>query len=222
MEQDLVQTKKPSLFGMIFNPGEQYERIRERPVIWLPLILLTILMTIVAVISAFNIDYSTMPGMEMTAEEEEMTRTFGVVGAAIVGFFGTPIGFLIFGLIFWGIAKIAKSDVTFKQMLSLSIFTSFIVTIGQILNQLIIMAIDGDPLIMITSVNSFVGATGVLGAVLGTIEVFNIWYYFLLALGLIKVAKLSKPTAYIIAIVFFILGLIFAAVGGATGGLTQF
>lgn len=222
MEQESIKLKKPSLFGMIFSPGEQYERIREKPVIWVPLILLTLLTTIVTTLSALNIDYSTLPGMGMTPEDIEMAKTFGVVGAAIGGFFVTPLTFLFFGLIFWGIAKIAKSDATFKQMFSLTIFTSFIVGIGQLLNQLIIMAIDGDPTIMLTSLNSFIGATGALGAVLGTIEVFGIWYYFLLAIGLVKVARLFKPTAYIIAIVFFILGLIFAAVGGAIGGLTQF
>ncbi|MBO1514550.1 hypothetical protein I7822_23255 [Metabacillus sp. BG109] len=84
------------------------------------------------------------------------------------------------------------------------------------------MAIDGDPAIMLTSVNSFVGADGVLGAVLSTIEVFTIWYYILLTMGLIIVGKLSKPAATIITIVFFVLGLLFAALGGAIEGMTQF
>ncbi|KKI93827.1 hypothetical protein WQ54_01890 [Bacillus sp. SA1-12] len=222
MEQETIQTKKPSLFGMIFSPGEQLERIRERPVIWLPLILLTLVMTIVSVISALNIDYSAVPGMEMSAEEEQMAKIFGVIGAGLVGFFGTSIGCLFFGLIFWAIAKIAKSDATFKQMFSLMIFTSFITTIGQILNQLIILAIDGDPLIMLTSINSLVGADGVLGAVLSTFEVFGIWYYIVLAMGLVKVAKLSKPVAVITTVIFFVLGIILAAVGGAFEGMTQF
>jgi hypothetical protein len=221
MDQETVQIKKPSLFGMIFSPGEQFERIREKPVIWFPLILLTIVMTVVSLMSALNIDYSALPGMEMTAEDAEIAKTFGVVGAAITGFFAAPIGYLFFALIFWGITKIAKSDATYKQMLSMTIFSSFIVTIGQLLNQLIIMAIDGDPFMITTSLNSFIGETGVLGAILNSIEVFNIWYYFLLAIGFIKVAKLSKTTAIIITIIFFVLGLIIAAVSGVMEGLTQ-
>lgn len=222
MEQEIVQVKRPSLFGMIFSPGEQFERIRERPIIWLPLILLTILMTAVAVITALGTDYSAVSGMEMSAEDLEMMKMFGAVTAGVAGFFVTPIGFLIFGLICWGIAKIAKSDVTFKQMLSLMIFVSFITMIGQLLNQLIILAISGDPTIQLTSLNSFVGATGVVGAVLGMIEVFTIWYYILLALGLIKVAKLSKPVAITITIIFFAFAVGMAAIGGAFEGLTQF
>jgi hypothetical protein len=221
MEQEIIQRKKPSLFGMIFSPGEQFERLREKPVIWIPLILFTVLMTVVAAISALNADYSAVPGMEMSPEELEMAKTFGIAGAAVVGFFVTPITYLIIALIFWGISKIAKSDATFKQMLSFTIFSSFITIIGQIFNLLITMAIDGDPFIMLTSVNSFVGADGILGAVLSTIEVFTIWYYILLTMGLVIVGKLSKPAATIITIVFFILQLLFAAIGGAFEGMTQ-
>jgi hypothetical protein len=222
MEEETVQTKKPSLFGMIFSPGKQFERIREKPVIWLPLILLSLLSMIVAIFVTMNIDYAAISGMEMSAEEEEMTKIFAVIVGALGGLFGTPISYLIFGGILFGIAKIAKSTVTFKQMFSLMIFVSFISMIGQILNQLIIVAIDGDPYIMLTSLNSFIGAKGALGAVLGVIEVFSIWYYILLAIGLVKVANLSKPAAYIITIVFFSLSLIIAAISGALEGLAQF
>lgn len=223
MEEQTIKTKKPSLFGMIFQPGEQFERLRERPVIWLPLILLSILGTVIAVLTVLNVDYSTLPGPAMSAEELELTKMFGIIFGGLGGLFGTSIGFLVVAAILFGIAKIAKSSVSFKQMFSLIIFTGFITTIGQLLNQLIIFAIGGDPYVMLTSVNSLIGADGVLGAVLGVFEVFQIWYYVLLALGLMKVKfQLSKPAAYTIAIIFFILGLIVAAIGGVFEGIAQF
>ncbi len=223
MVQETTQTKKPSLFGMIFQPGDQFERMREKPVIWLPLIILSIVGALVGVLAALNVDYSTVPGMEgMPADQIEMTKMFGIIFGGIGAFFGTPIGLLVFGGILFGITKIAKSPVSFKQMFSLIIFTSFISTIGQLLNQLIIYAIGSDPYVMLTSLNSFVGADGVLGAILGAIEVFNIWYYILLGFGLIKVAQISKPAAYTITAIFFILGIIVAAVTGVFEGLTQF
>lgn len=222
MEQETIQTKKPSLFGMIFQPGEQFERIREKPVIWLPLILLSLLAAVVAILAALNVDYSTIPGMGGIGEDEiAITRMFSIIFGGLGGLFGTPIGFVIFGGILLGISKLVKSPVTFKQMFSLMIFTSFISMIGQLLNQLLIFAIGSDPSVMLTSINSFIGAKGALGAVLGAIEVFNIWYYILLGLGLVKVAQLSKPAAYIITVIFFILGLILAAASGALEGLTQ-
>ncbi|UPG63090.1 Yip1 family protein [Metabacillus endolithicus] len=196
MEEQTIKTKKPSLFGMIFQPGEQFERLRERPVIWLPLILLSILGTVIAVLTVLNVDYSTLPGPAMSAEELELTKMFGIIFGGLGGLFGTSIGFLVVAAILFGIAKIAKSSVSFKQMFSLIIFTGFITTIGQLLNQLIIFAIGGDPYVMLTSVNSLIGADGVLGAVLGVFEVFQIWYYVLLALGLMKVSAFQTGSIY--------------------------
>jgi len=222
MEQETVKTKKPSIFGMIFQPGEQFERIREKPVIWLPLILLSFLGAVVALLTALNVDYSTISGMEGIGEDEiAFTKMISIILGGLGGLFGTPLGLLIFSGILLGISKLVKSPVTFKQMFSLMIFTSFISMVGQLLNQLIIYAIGLDPTVMLTSINSFIRAEGALGAVLGAFEVFNIWYYILLGLGLVKVAQLSKPAAYTITVIFFILGLIVAAASGALEGLTQ-
>ena len=221
LEQETIESKKPSIFGMIFSPSEQFERMRVKPVIWLPLILLTIVATVMGVLVVLNTDPATVPGVEMSAEELEMAKMFGVVVGVLGGLIGTPLVFVVMAAILLGVSKIFKSDVTFKKMFSLIIFISFITMIGQILNQLIILAINGDPLITLTSLNSFIGADGALGAVLSAIEVFNIWYYILLAMGLVKVANLSKPTAYTISIIFFLIGVAFAAASGAVQGMTQ-
>lgn len=64
---------------------------------------------IVAIFVTMNIDYAAISGMEMSAEEEEMTKIFAVVIGTLGGLIGTPISYLIFGGILFGIAKIAKS-----------------------------------------------------------------------------------------------------------------
>ncbi|WP_273131086.1 Yip1 family protein [Bacillus weihaiensis] len=212
MEKDTIQTKRPTLLGMIFSPGEQFERVKERPVIWLPLIILTVLTTLVALYVTVNLDFTAISGMEMTPEQEQMVKVSGVVSAILGGLVGTPISYLIFAAIFLGISKLAKSEVSFKQMFSLIIHVSFISLIGQVLNQVIIVAIGANPSIMITSLQSIIAAEGALGRILSVIEVFSIWYYILMALGLMKVANLSKLQACIIVGIFFIIGLIIAAV----------
>ncbi|MDQ0231359.1 Yip1 family protein [Metabacillus malikii] len=215
MENETIQTKKPSLFGMVFSPGEQFERIREKPVIWVPLIILTILGVIIGGLAAFNVDYTQLPnGDQIRGDEAQLAKSFGI-GFGIIGtLIAVPIGFLFQAAIYFVASKIAKSAVTFKQMFSTILFASFISTIGSTLNFVIVMLIDGDPAIILTSLNSVVNAEGALGALLGMIEVFAIWYYILLGMGLVKVAKLSKPAAVTIVIIFFILGALFT-VGSA-------
>ncbi|MGG3804874.1 Yip1 family protein [Metabacillus fastidiosus] len=219
--------KKPSLFGMVFSPNEQFERIRERPVIWIPFIIVTLIGLAAAVIGVLGIDSSAQVNqLGLPAEEAAAMETSMKVGMIIGGLFLAPIVVLFSTVIYFAIAKIAKSEVTFKKMLSLNIFIYFIVGIGQIINTAIIVAINSDPKIMLTSLNSFVGAGGALGGILSSIEIFGIWTTVLSAFGLHKVAGLSKTASWTIAIVIFIIGLIIGAIGGAANemieGMSQF
>ncbi|MED4532761.1 Yip1 family protein [Metabacillus fastidiosus] len=226
LSKNIVE-KKPSLFGMIFSPSEQFERIRERPVIWIPFIIVTLIGLAAAVIGVLGIDSSAQINqLGLPAEEAAEIEASMKVGMIIGGIFLAPIAVLFSTVIYFAIAKIAKSEVTFKKMLSLNIFIYFIAGIGQLINTAIIVAINGDPKIMLTSLNSFAGADGALGGILSSIEIFGIWTTILSALGLHKVAGLSKTASWTIAIVIFIIGLIFGAIGGAANemleGMSQF
>lgn len=37
------KVKNPSLFGLITHPGEQFERMREKPAVWFPLVIVLLL-----------------------------------------------------------------------------------------------------------------------------------------------------------------------------------
>jgi hypothetical protein len=213
MAQEKIQLKKPALIGMILNPNEQFNRIQNNPVIWFPLMILSLISMIVTILVVINIDY--IPSFGMTEKDIEIAKMVGMILGALSTLIGLPIGYVLYAVILWGIAKKAKSSVTFKQMFSLIIFISFIRVIGQSINQMIIVAINGGQDYLLTSINYYVGAHGVLGEVLGVIELFSIMYYILLSLGLIKIAKLSNRLSISISIISFSLLLIFAAVHGA-------
>ncbi|MGG3891512.1 Yip1 family protein [Metabacillus fastidiosus] len=221
--------KKPSLFGMVFSPNEQFERIRERPVIWIPFIIVTLIGLAATIIGTLGIDSSAqLNELGFSGDEAAAMEMSMKVGTIIFGFFLAPITVLFSTIIYFAIAKIAKSQVTFKKMLSLNIFIYFIAGIGQLINTAIIAAINGDlnTMTMLTSLNSFVGAGGALGGILNSFEIFGIWSTVLSALGLHKVAGLSKTASWTIAIVIFIIGVIFLAVTGAANemfeGMNQF
>lgn len=222
LENEIIQMKKPSLLGMVFSPLEQFKRIKEQPVIWMPLIILSIVSMIIAIFVTLNleIEYGDIYGLEMRDDEIIVMKAIHLVTAIFGGLLGTPISYAMFALILFGITRVVKSKVRFKQMLSLIIFVSFISMIGQVINQLIIVAMEGNPAVYMTSLNGFIGAKGALGGILGIIEVFSIWYYLLLGIGLVKVANLSKSAAYIILITFFIITLMIAAINGIFQGIS--
>ncbi|MRX71617.1 DUF1282 domain-containing protein [Bacillus lacus] len=226
MEQQTVtteteQVRKPSLLGMIFSPGEQFDRIRMKPIVLVPLLIVVILGTLIAFLVVSSTDYSavlTEQGLPAEGEEaaafQLITQLTGVIGGIII----VPLVILISAAIYFAVTKIAGSDVSFKQIFSLSIFLSFISTLGGVLNTLLAAALNLDPEVYLTSLQSLVGAEGALGGILSGIEVFSIWVTVLSALGLQKVAGLSKTASWVIAIILFIGGLILAAAGGAFEG----
>ncbi|MCY7966353.1 YIP1 family protein [Bacillus haynesii] len=113
------QVKKPSLLGIMTSPVRQFERMRERPAIWLP-------MFIVLALSAFSVylvyrelsqslDLNINPGMAATSKV-----------------FQTLIFFVLSALVLWLISKIGNGETSFICMVSLSVFATFVTAIRDV------------------------------------------------------------------------------------------
>lgn len=209
-----TKTPKPSLFGMITSPEQQLERIKERPIIWVAMLIVVIL-TVVG---------STLQGMGLeTPGLEEGGAAFLVIGEVFGGIIGVLLGVLIMSAIHMLIAKIALSDVSFKQLFSMNTYLGIITALGALLNGIVAIILGTDQLnMMFTSLGSLfndVGETGAMGGVWNSIEVFSIWNFIVTALGLHIVAGFSKKLAWTIVIVFFLITVIFAMIGSAFPGM---
>lgn len=214
--ENVVELEKPSLIGLIMNPSEQFERIRKNPKIFVALIVVTIMTIVAALLSLQGMDEILEQEMVGVSEEELMIFTIATqITIVVMATFTPAIIILISSGIYMLIAKIVQSDVTFKQMFSLFVYVSFITALGGLINGFFSMFVTGsNPNIPLTSLNSIVGAEGVLGVIFSTIEVFSIWGLVLTAIGLQIVAKFSKGLAWGTVIAFFIITLGFAI--GAT------
>lgn len=203
--------EKPSIFGMIMNPREQFERIRENPKIIVALLLVTVL-TIVGMLLMLNgMDFvGDDPELASMSEEEIMFITlFGQISFVVVGLFTPIVSILIAAVVHIIIAKIVQSDVSFKQLFSMNTYIFMISAISMILNGLVFMFIGGDPEMLFTSLNSIIGAEGMLGAFFNSIEIFTIWALIITALGLQVVARFSKGLSWAVVIGFYVVGLVF-------------
>lgn len=218
MENSVVE--KPSLIGMIMNPTVQFERIRENPKILVAILIVTFLTVIGMLMMSSGMELPTDdPELAGMSEEELMViAMISQVSFVIVGLF-TPI-FTIFisTVVLLIIAKIVRSEVSFKQLFSMNTYIYMISALGILLNGLIFMILQvGDPEVYITSLNSIVHAEGVLGEFLGIVEVFSIWSLIITGIGLQVVAKFSKGLSWSIVVAFFIVGAVFAMVSAALG-----
>lgn len=204
--EQTVKQEKPSLFGMIWSPSEQFDRIKQTPKIWVPLLLVTLLFTAGMALLAFSMDASYFELGDLTEEEAGLFLIIGMITMIIVGVFTPIFTVLISTVIYLLICKIASSDVTFKQLFSMNTYILVISAIGLIINSIITALIGGNPDVFITSVAGLLNAGP--GSVWNSFEVFAIWQTIITAIGLHRVAGLSKGLAWTIAVIFFVLGII--------------
>lgn len=219
-QTEVVTTKqRQALFGMFTNPGEQFERIKENPKIWVPLL----------IISFFYVIGMTLMSMSMNADilidqgvpEDQVDLVLGItrVTVAITGIITPILAVLISSAIHLIITKIASSPATFKQLFSMNTYIMIIGAAGLILNMLIRYAIGGNPEVFVTSIAGLLNQEK--AGVLSSIEVFGIWTTVLTAIGLQKTAQLSKGLAWTIAIIYFLIGIGFGLIGSLLQGAPQ-
>jgi Yip1 domain len=211
-----VKGKNPSIWGMIWSPTEQFERIKERPKIWGALAIVTVLFVIGM--------YLTSLGIPMEIEgisEEQLAQIsmFSTITLIITGVITPIFGVLISTVIYLIIAKIARSEVSFKQLFSMSTYIMIISALSVIVNGIGIALLSGSAETIYTSLGSLIEAEGAMGGLLNSLELFTIWGVILSAIGLQKVANFSKGLAWTISIIFFAIGVIFAMIGAGLSGM---
>lgn len=71
LEKEVSTPKEnPSLLGMFTSPGQQFERIREKPKIWVPLIIVSILYVFGTIFMALSMDESILAGQDIPEDQK--------------------------------------------------------------------------------------------------------------------------------------------------------
>ncbi|MFD2130374.1 Yip1 family protein [Pseudogracilibacillus auburnensis] len=221
MTNEMEQTvkEKPSIFGMIMSPGEQFNRIRENPKIFVALLIVTALSIIGSTLMVTGFDPTTDPNLAGMSEDELMFVTMGAqIVLILTGLLSPVITVLVLSVIHIIVAKMTQSTVSFKQLFSMNSYIYMISALSFLLNGLVTLFVGGNNEIYFTSINSIIGAEGAFGAFLNYIEIFTIWKIIITALGLQIVARFSKTLSWSIVIVIFVIMVIFSMV---TSGLSS-
>lgn len=208
MSEEKQNVEKPSLFGMILNPTEQFEKIKKRPLIWGAMVIVTILTVIGSWLMSLGIEIQDdmgIPNMEI----------FVQINSIIVGLLSPVFGVLISSFIYWIIIKIVRSEATFQQLFSMNTYIMIISAFSILINGALTAILGGDGEVLFTSLGSLIVVEGAMAGLFNNLEVFTIWGVILSAIGLHKVGELSKGLAWTISIAFFVIAIIFSMIGAA-------
>ena len=199
------------------SPVEQFERIKSKPKIWVPMLLITLLFLIGTYFLSLSLDINELIGEEVPSGQVEIVKMVTLVTMVITGVLSPVVSVLISSAVLLAVAKIANSEVSFKQIFSMKTFIYLITAIGLFLNGLIRLLIGGNPEVYVTSLAGLLNSDS---KILGVFEVFTIWATVLMAIGLNKVANLSKGVAVTIAIIFFLFQIGMAFIGSLFSGIS--
>lgn len=156
-------------------------------------------------------------GTEMTPEMIERSVSAGTIQS----YFTTPLGslfaWLFITVVFFAIFKITGSNGKFKQFLSITGY-AYIISVLYIIITFIASFFTGSlhldmPLTSLATLLSTDMKGNFLYGMLKGVDVFGIWYYTVIAIGLTAITDLKKTTVYSIVAGVFIVGLIIAGAG---------
>ena len=201
-----VGGKKPSLFGMITSPGEQFEKMKTKSPVWVAFLLFVLIGTITtAAVLYLSVVNSPEVAKELNGQDGQMIRWFALGGGAILGAIGTPIGLFIAAGFYKVIMMLMGNDTPYMKILSIYLYANLVFYIGGLLNVALSLIFDGNGTDAYTSLAPLFEKGTVLNGIASSIEIFNIWSLILTGLGLHIVAGLSKKKATILIVIFFIL-----------------
>ncbi|WP_404333205.1 hypothetical protein [Mesobacillus maritimus] len=143
--------------------------MKERPKIWAPLGIVTLLFILGMWLTSLGLEL----GLEGIPEEElAIAQAVGTFTLILAGIISPIFGAFISTLIYLLISKIPGSGVTFKQLFSMNTHLMMISALSILVNGLGIALFGGTAEIMFTSLGSIIEVEGAWSGLFNNIEVF--------------------------------------------------
>ncbi|SHF19503.1 Yip1 domain-containing protein [Seinonella peptonophila] len=194
--------KKPSLLGMIWRPQTELSRLYEQPTLWMPLFIICVLHSLAIF---FGTRIKTTEWIPGNSTPVSISYTYMPIGSLMVDLISYLVSLLVMTSILYGISKISKKAVSYKQVLSLSIYLQAIPVLASVLKALTHFFERGEQLVSYSFQSLFHVSPSHLAYVLGSITIFTIWNWILSAWGYQKVLGFSRPISWIWAILLWYL-----------------
>jgi Yip1 domain len=211
---------------MFYNPRRAAAEIRESPNWVFPLLTTAVLTFLVAVVLFSRPEWQQVLQKNLDANASRLgqldkvralalLKVFGWVGAVCVA----VIGNLVLAVLLWGAAVLMEGQVTFPAVFSLQLHAQMVTRLqevcaaGLLLRGGVVDPAAGD-VTLPSSLAYYLPSEGVapaLRSLASAVDLFSLWYWGLVILGLAVVARMPKARVLVPAAVFWALGVVLKA-----------
>jgi len=221
------------LFRVLFSPTEVFERIRERPKFLVPALAISV---IAIILNYFMLPYraaAMASRMAQIAQQNPAAAAqaakFQIVGLAFVPIVVFVLLLIVAGILWLLVTLLAGGDGKYRTLLSVTTYTALPGILLQVAGLVVLMMKGVESVSSIQDLQPPLGlnllapnATGFMGGLLAGINPFTLWSMVLTAIGIQVTHKTSKGSAYTVAIVAMMLGILigalFAGLGAKSAG----
>jgi Yip1-like protein len=209
---------------IFYAPSDVFAR-RQTGSFWSPLFVVTILTGTVYLLTSgamqpifdgeFNrqIAAAMRKNPQINADAMNRFREIASRIAQVAAFISMPIVITMIGTTLWLVGKLFEARQTFKAALIVAAYSCVPKIIEAVLNGLQALLLDpaqlNGPFRVSLGLGRFFDpdlVSPLLLAIVGRVNVFTIWVTILLAIGLAVTGKISRPRAFMAAVVVWILG----------------
>jgi hypothetical protein len=220
-----VGTAFVDVFKVLFEPAAVFARVRGWPSFVIPFLTICAVQLILFVVnlSYFKIGIQAQMAARGQTGQAPMGIIIGVSLFFLILVFA--VIFLFSGLLLWVLVSVMGGDAKFGTLLGVASYAAVPAALLLGIVGTIVLHLQGPS--GITSPQDMQpalgldllvpGAKGFTGAVLKAINPFSLWGLVLTAIGVTVTHRLTKGTAYTVATIAFVVGLLIAGVFGALG-----
>ena len=146
---------------------------------------------------------------DMLATQRSISMKIG----AVIGYIGTPIGVFIMALLAWLAAKITSAKITYTQAATIITLAWIPRLLSSLVTTVVVLLTDTSnvtsPFQLTFSPARFMSpdaANHRIMALLSNLDVFSLWFYILMGIGIAVMAKVPRSKGYIAAAIVFVIG----------------
>lgn len=203
------------LINVLHEPAAVFERIRERPRVLVPFLVIVVLLLAIAWFmrpmyeQALRGLMATLPP-DRAAKIDPSRQTMFILIFTPINIF---IGLLIGAGLLWVLTALTGTDARYRLLLSVLAHTYITFVLVSIVTALIVFVRGAETVTSFRDLRPPIGldllapsAGGFLGALLNAINPFSIWGVWLTGVGVAVTHRISRGTGVVVAAVAFLIG----------------